>query len=54
MPHDVILHSINFETGEVEVRQAEPINRAVRAVGRETHNPGFDQDIKDKTDFPTS
>lgn len=36
-----------------EVGQAEPINTVVPAVAREMHNLGFDQDMKEKTGFPT-
>lgn len=36
-----------------EVRQAEPVHTVVPAVARETHKLGFDQDIKEKTGFPT-
>lgn len=36
-----------------EVRQADPVNTMVPAVAREMHKLGFDQDIKEETDFPT-
>lgn len=37
-----------------EVRQADPINTVLPAVAREMHKLGFDQDIKEGTDFPAS
>lgn len=37
-----------------EAGQADPINTAMPAAAREMHKLGFDQDIKERTDFPTS
>lgn len=35
-----------------EVGQADPINTMVPAVAREMHKLGFDQNMKERSDFP--
>lgn len=45
--------SLVLRQNREEVRQADPINTMLPAVAREVHKLGFDQDIKEGTDFPT-